>query len=87
MVSLPESRPCFDGDVRTVNTTFSSYEVNGDFFNIENGTFEVCLGGVYGSVCDLGWSNEDAAVLCRYRGFDPSTPQYGICQSLLLKLE
>ena len=29
---------------------------------------EVCLGGVWGSVCDGGWGEEEATVVCRQLG-------------------
>ena len=29
------------------------------------GTFEICIGGLYGSVCDIGWNQLAAQTLCR----------------------
>ena len=29
------------------------------------GTFEICIGGLYGSVCDIGWNQSAAQTLCR----------------------
>ncbi len=34
------------------------------------GRVEVCLGGSYSSVCDIGWTSEDAQVACRQLGFE-----------------
>ena len=31
------------------------------------GTFEICIGGFYGSVCDIGWNQEAAQTLCHSR--------------------
>ena len=45
---------CNNSDVRLVNG-FSDYE----------GRVEVCLNGVWGTVCDDSWSTNDAKVVCR----------------------
>ena len=48
---------CREGAVRLVNST-TEYE----------GRVEVCLDGVWGTVCGVGYS--DATVICRTVGFD-----------------
>lgn len=68
--------------MRNVNTTISppgnecSYEgqINANFTEIGNGilsryegVFEVCIGGVLGSVCDIGWNEAAAQAICRDR--------------------
>ena len=37
-----------------------------------SGHVQVCIGGVWGSICSNDyWNNEDASVLCRQLGFSP----------------
>lgn len=49
---------CVDGDVRLVNGS-APYE----------GRVEICYDGVWGSVCDSGWDNRDASIVCLQMGF------------------
>ena len=56
-------RECFsEGDIIS-NLTFTS---NGLFSRYE-GDFEICIGGLYGSVCDIGWDDAAAQAFCRDR--------------------
>ena len=52
---------CQDGDLRLIGGN-SALE----------GRVELCIGSVWGTVCDDGWSDNDARVVCRQLGFSPN---------------
>ena len=66
--------PCYgEGSVRVANTTYS-YSDGGFSYS---GRVEVCYNGSYGSVCDVGWDDEDASVVCQsYFGFGNDFSKY-----------
>jgi len=38
---------------------------------VSEGRVEICMDGVFGTVCDVNWGNSDAIVVCRELGFAP----------------
>ena len=47
---------CTEGNVRLLS-------------GFRNGTVQVCVNRTWGSICDSGWSSQDADVVCRQLGF------------------
>ena len=52
---------CTDGDVRVQNET---YDYSNSLTTIR-GRVTACVNGSYHPVCDIGWDNSDAQVVCR----------------------
>ena len=52
------AQTCTDGEARLVNGTTAS-----------EGRVEICYAGIWGSVCDSSWDNNDAAIICMQLGF------------------
>ena len=66
------SQFCSDGDVRLVN---QSTTLNKQGYEVVGGRVEICLEGVFGSLCTEGWSDSDANVVCNSLGY----VYYGKC--------
>ena len=62
------SEQCQDGSIRLVDGVIE-----------QEGRVEVCLDGVWGSICDDGWDTTDGHVVCEQMGY----PNLGI--SLILQ--
>ncbi|XP_019854464.1 PREDICTED: scavenger receptor cysteine-rich type 1 protein M130-like isoform X2 [Amphimedon queenslandica] len=54
---------CVDGKVRLVDGSLN-----------QEGRVEVCVNGVWGSICGQGWSTSDARVVCKQLGYPDTEP-------------
>ena len=65
--------------------TENSIRLRGGVSSLE-GRVEVCLGGAWGTVCDDGWSGNDAIVTCRQLGFQTNGEYLHLMFCLCIKI-
>ena len=58
---------CNNGEARLVNGSTAS-----------EGRVEICYAGIWGSVCDYGWDDLDAAIVCMQLGFQGASTSHKI---------
>ena len=64
---LGDTCNCTNGDIRLVGGPSS-----------REGRVELCLNGMWGTICDSFWNNQDAVVVCRQLGYS-QTGENCIC--------
>lgn len=62
---IAASNQCNDGDVRLLDGIIE-----------QEGRPEVCVDGVWGSICDASWSISDSYVMCLSLGYSGSASMY-----------
>ncbi len=68
---------CVDGDAIQTQETYRSGDTERVFLFLP----QLCVGGVYGAICDQGWDDRDARVACIVAGYPP--PIFGTYYNLL----
>ena len=59
-IDAPAVSDCIDGDVRLIGGPTP-----------QEGTIEICMGHVWGGICQYRWDSTDANVACFQLGYQP----------------
>ena len=62
IIIVPE---CAETDIRLVTRHAGETRLAGDSNSTTEGRVEICLNGVWGTVCDDGWGRLEAKVVCQ----------------------
>ena len=67
MFSVGTTPPtCQPFDLRLANQTTSTIE---GFYQVYEGNVETCINGTYSSICDVGWDDIEAQLICNALGY------------------
>ena len=62
----PPTPSCSDFDLRLANQISSTIE---GFYQVVEGNVETCINGTYSSICDVGWDDVEAQLICNALGY------------------
>ncbi len=69
---------CEDGYVKFVNENENPVRIKDE---ISQGAVIMCMNGTFHSICDVGWDNQDASVLCSEMGFSRYGKLISMCDN------
>ena len=68
--TLSPTPSCYDGQLRFSNIIYGSTLAGASYVQ---GRVEVCVSGIFGAICDVGWDQLDAQVACREFGYNSTS--------------